>query len=48
MSPIPRMELNLTTMRVLGNSCNDYTGEIKEVSDTLIVFGNMATTKKCV
>jgi heat shock protein HslJ len=47
MSPIPRMELNLTTMRVLGNnSCNDYTGEIKEVSDTLIVFGNMATTKK--
>jgi heat shock protein HslJ len=46
MSPIPRMELNLTTMRVLGNSCNDYT-EIKEVSDTLIVFGNIATTKKC-
>jgi len=47
MSSIPRMELNLTTMKVLGNnSCNDYTGEIKEVSNTLIVFGNIATTKK--
>ena len=34
-------------MKVFGNnSCNNYTAEIKEVSDTQIVFGNIASTKK--
>ncbi len=47
MSPRPRMEINLTTMKVMGNDgCNEYVGGIKEVTDTQICFGTMASTKK--
>jgi len=47
MSPIPRMEINLTDMKVMCNDgCNDYTGTVKEVSDKQITFGNIVVTKK--
>lgn len=47
MSPIPRLEVNLTEMSVMGNDgCNDYSGKIKEVSDTEIVLGPVASTNK--
>jgi len=47
MTPIPRMELNLSEMSVMGNdSCNDYTGDIENATDTQLVFGNIAATKK--
>ncbi len=47
MSAIPRMEINLTEMKVMGNNgCNEYTGGIKEVTDNQITFGVLASTKK--
>lgn len=47
MSPAPSMELNLTTMQVMGNnSCNDYTGKIERVTGSGLKFGPIAATKK--
>tara|TARA_B100000809_G_C15053464_1_gene499779 strand:+ start:201 stop:1223 length:1023 start_codon:yes stop_codon:yes gene_type:complete len=47
MSPTPRMEINLTKMKVMGNDgCNEYTGDIKEVTDNQITYGVLVSTKK--
>lgn len=47
MSETPRLEVNLTEMTVYGNDgCNNFNGVIKEVSDTEIILGNIAITKK--
>lgn len=47
LSPAPRMEINLTEMKVMGNDgCNEYTGEIKEVTDNQITYGVIVSTKK--
>lgn len=47
MTPSPRMEINLTTMKIFGSDgCNEYTGTLKEVTDTQITFGALASTKK--
>ncbi|UWX55771.1 META domain-containing protein [Maribacter litopenaei] len=47
MSPIPRMEINLTDLKVFGyDGCNQYSGGIKKVTENQIVFGNLASTKK--
>ena len=47
LSEMPRIELNLRTMKVMGtNSCNQYNGAITELTDTKIVFGPIATTRK--
>lgn len=47
MSPTPRMEINLTEMKVMGNDgCNDYTGTIKEAVGNQITFGNIVGTQK--
>jgi len=47
MMPIPRMEINLTEMKVLGtDGCNNYTGSIKDITDTQIAFEGLASTLK--
>ncbi|MEI6865436.1 META domain-containing protein [Flavicella sp.] len=47
MSPTPRVEINLTKMKIYGNNgCNDYSGGIQKVTDTQIIFENIASTKK--
>lgn len=47
MATVPRLEINLTDMRVMGSDgCNDYSGSIKEVNNTQLIFGNIASTKK--
>lgn len=47
MTSTPTMEINLTEMKVAGNDgCNEYTGDINEVSDNQITFGLLASTKK--
>lgn len=47
MTPTPRMEINLTNMKVGGSDgCNEFSGDIKEVTDTQITFGTIASTKK--
>lgn len=47
MNPIPRMEINLSEMMVTGNDgCNNYRGDINTLTDTQLVFGNIAGTKK--
>ncbi len=44
---MPKMEIDLTQMRIFGSDgCNDYNGAITEVSDTKIVFGRIASTRK--
>lgn len=44
--PIPDMEINLTTMKVMGtNGCNRYNGSIDIISDSKIHFGPFATTR---
>lgn len=43
----PRMELNLSTMEVMGNNgCNHYQGKIAKVDKESINFGNIASTNK--
>lgn len=43
----PRMEIFLNDMKVLGtDGCNNYSGGIKEVSDTVLKFQPLASTKK--
>jgi heat shock protein HslJ len=45
-NPIPDMEINLTTMKIMGtNGCNRYSGTIDNVSDSKIHFGPVATTR---
>lgn len=47
MTPSPRLEINLTTMKIFGSDgCNEYSGELKEITDTQIIFGALASTKK--
>lgn len=47
MVAVPRMEIHLKDMKVMGyDGCNEYTGEIKEISESKLVFGKMASTKK--
>lgn len=47
MAAVPRMEINLTEMRVSGNDgCNEYTGKINEATAKSLEFGNLAVTKK--
>lgn len=47
MNPTPRMEINLTKMRVLGtDGCNNYSGVIKKASGLNLEFGNLASTRK--
>jgi len=47
MSPIPRLEINLTEMKVYGNDgCNNYSGIIKTATDSKLIFGALASTKK--
>ncbi|XOV94131.1 MAG: META domain-containing protein [Bacteroidota bacterium] len=47
MSNAPRMEINLTESKILGNdSCNEYFASIKEVSDRELVFGPLGSTRK--
>lgn len=47
MSPAPRLEINLTAMRVMGNDgCNDYSGEIKQASDNQLILGTLISTEK--
>lgn len=43
----PRLEINLTQNKIFGNDgCNNYSGSIKEVSDSKIMFSAIAATKK--
>jgi heat shock protein HslJ len=45
-NPIPDMEINLTTMKVMGtNGCNRYNGSIDNISESKIHFGPVATTR---
>ena len=44
---LPRMEINLSSMKVHGNNgCNDYTGKVESVTSAEIRFGVIATTRK--
>jgi heat shock protein HslJ len=43
---LPRIEIFLKDMKVLGtDGCNNYSGGIKEVSDTVLKFQSLASTK---
>ncbi|SFD31575.1 DUF4377 domain-containing protein [Algibacter pectinivorans] len=43
----PNLEINVANMQALGtDGCNNYTGQIKKITDTAISFGVMASTKK--
>lgn len=47
MVTLPTLRLDLTEMRVSGNDgCNDYTGEIKAITDTRLTFGTIGATRK--
>ncbi|WP_321516273.1 META domain-containing protein [Marinifilum fragile] len=47
MSPVPRLEINLSEMKIMGNDgCNDFTGEIEEVSTKQLKIVNIASTNK--
>lgn len=44
---LPNLEINLTENKVFGSDgCNNYTGSIKEVSDSKLLLGILASTKK--
>lgn len=44
--PVPDMEINLTTMKIMGtDGCNRYNGSIENVSDSKIQFGPVASTR---
>ena len=47
---IPSIEINLTEMKIMGtDGCNQFQGQIKNVEEGILVFGNMAgTMKMCV
>lgn len=45
--PVPRLEINLTKMKVMGSDgCNDFQGAIQEVAEEAFFMGNIASTKK--
>lgn len=45
--PLPRMEINLSKMQLLGtNGCNNYRGKIERITSTEIEFGRIMSTKK--
>lgn len=47
MTAIPTIEFNLTEMRIFGNdSCNEFSGELLEVTEKEIIFGEIAATAK--
>ncbi|MEZ4850330.1 MAG: META domain-containing protein [Bacteroidia bacterium] len=47
MATIPRLEINLFTMRIMGtDGCNDYSGEIEKVTGSELLLGNIASTEK--
>lgn len=47
MVSIPRLEINLTEMKIFGNDgCNDFTGTIKTATKTALAFNTIASTKK--
>lgn len=42
----PRLEINLTEMKIFGNDgCNEYNGTIEQVSPTALTFGKIASTR---
>ncbi|REE24351.1 heat shock protein HslJ [Winogradskyella pacifica] len=44
---VPTLEINTTEMRASGtNGCNNYTGQIKNITSDTIEFGAMASTRK--
>jgi heat shock protein HslJ len=44
---LPQMELNLTTMKVMGtNGCNNFNGKITSLTSTTIGFGPIMSTRK--
>ncbi len=46
-SPMPRLEINLIEMVISGDDgCNNYHGVIEELTDSKLVFGNIATSLK--
>lgn len=43
----PRLEFNLTKMKIYGDDgCNEFNGDIKEISETNITFSTISSTKK--
>ncbi len=43
----PRLEINLKKNKIFGNDgCNEFSGPIKEISDTRLIFGNIVSTRK--
>lgn len=47
MVTVPRMEINLTEMKIFGtDGCNDYNGMIEKSSDKELKFGRIASTRK--
>lgn len=47
MTNVPRLEINLTEMKIYGyDSCNEYHGSIEYISHTQLNFGKIASTKK--
>ncbi|WP_179315738.1 DUF4377 domain-containing protein [Winogradskyella undariae] len=43
----PSLEINTTEMRVLGtNGCNNYSGQIKNITSNTIAFSAIASTRK--
>ncbi|REG87624.1 DUF4377 domain-containing protein [Winogradskyella sediminis] len=46
-SNVPTLEINTTEMRAYGtNGCNNYSGQIKNITANTIKFGAMASTRK--
>lgn len=44
---VPTLEINTTEMRAFGtNGCNNYTGQIKNITSNTIEFGAIASTRK--
>lgn len=44
---IPTLEINITEMKVFGtDGCNNFTGDIKNVTSKTIEFGALASTRK--
>ncbi|CAH8295670.1 heat shock protein HslJ [Mariniflexile fucanivorans] len=44
---VPNLEINITEMKVFGSDgCNNYTGEIKNITSENITFGALASTRK--
>ena len=47
MIKLPKMEIDLNEMRISGNGgCNNYSGTIKKLTFSNIIFGNLLSTKK--